>query len=40
MALLSYDVVKELGVVSIHPPTAWTRHRLLLGVGCEDAPEA
>lgn len=29
---LSYNMVKQLGVVGIHPSTVWTRHYLLLGV--------
>ena len=36
---LSYDVVKELGVVCIHPPAAGTRHQLLLGVAAQVLPE-
>lgn len=32
---LSNDVVKELGVVGVHPPTSWTGHHLLLGVAAQ-----
>lgn len=36
---LSYDVVKQLGVASIHPSTAWTCHYLLLGVAAKVLPQ-
>lgn len=32
---LSYNMVKELGVVSIHPPATWTCHYLLLCVAAQ-----
>lgn len=32
---LSNDVVKELCVVGVHPPTSWTGHHLLLGVATQ-----
>lgn len=32
---LPNDVVKQLGVVGVHPPTAWTCHHLLLRVASQ-----
>lgn len=36
---LSNDVVKQLGVIGVHAPTAWTRHHLLLGVTTQMLPQ-